>query len=51
MDGAPYFRLSVQEATTIWDEVSEAVGAWRAVGKKLGMRSGDLTDFEPALVL
>jgi len=51
MDGAPYFRLSAQEATTIWDEVTKAVGAWRAVGKELGMRRGDLTDFEPALTL
>lgn len=49
MEGAPYFRLSVQEATTVRDEVTRAVGTWRSIGKELGMRSRDLTDFEPAL--
>lgn len=49
MEGAPYFRLSAQEVTTIWDEVTRAVRTWRSMGKELGMRSSDLTDFEPAL--
>ncbi|MCK0713602.1 type II toxin-antitoxin system HipA family toxin [Chromohalobacter sarecensis] len=48
MEGAPYFRLSKQEATTGWDEVTKAVGAWRSMGKELGMRNWDLTDFSPA---
>jgi len=48
MEGAPYFRLSVQEATTVWDEVTTAVGTWRSMGKELGMRNRDLTDFLPA---
>ncbi|MFC4414821.1 type II toxin-antitoxin system HipA family toxin, partial [Chromohalobacter beijerinckii] len=48
MEGAPYFRMSVQEATTAWDEVTRAVGAWRSMGKDLGMRKRDLTDFSPA---
>ena len=51
MEGAPYFRLSMQEATTVWDEVTRAVGTWRSLGKEVGMRSRDLTDFEPAMVL
>lgn len=49
MEGAPYFRLSTQEASTVWNEVAEAVGTWRSMGKELGMRSRDLTDFEPAM--
>ncbi|MCH9827247.1 MAG: type II toxin-antitoxin system HipA family toxin [Gammaproteobacteria bacterium] len=49
MDGAPYFRLGMQEAATVWDEIARAIGAWRSLGKALGMRSGDLSDFEPAL--
>ncbi|MEP2589017.1 MAG: HipA domain-containing protein, partial [Marinobacter sp.] len=49
MDGALYFRLSMQEAATIWDEVTKAVGAWRSMGKELGMRTADQADFESAM--
>lgn len=48
MEGAVYFRLNAEEATTIWKEVAQAVAGWRAVAKELGMRGTDLTDFEPA---
>ncbi|TDX29831.1 serine/threonine-protein kinase HipA [Modicisalibacter xianhensis] len=48
MEGAPYFRLSKQEAVAVWDEVAEAVETWRSLGKNIGMKSRDLTDFSPA---
>lgn len=48
MEGAPYFRLSAQEAKAVWDEVATVVGRWRSMGKDVGMRSQDLTDFSPA---
>ncbi|WP_323016868.1 HipA domain-containing protein [Castellaniella sp.] len=50
MEGAQYFRLSADEATAIWHEVAQAVDRWRVVGKRLGMRSADWRDFEPAFV-
>ena len=48
MEGAPYFRLSAQEAAVIWAEVARAVDSWRVLAKMLGMRATDLVDFEPA---
>ena len=48
MEGAPYFRLDPDQATSIWGEVAEAVEGWRRAGRALGMRGTDLTDFEPA---
>ncbi|TAL83598.1 MAG: type II toxin-antitoxin system HipA family toxin [Candidimonas sp.] len=48
MEGAPYFRLGVEEATSIWTEVAQAVDSWRLVAKGLGMRGTDLVDFAPA---
>ena len=48
MEGSPYFRLNKQEAVAVWNEVVEAVETWRSLGKNIGMRSRDLTDFSPA---
>lgn len=48
MEGAPYFRLSAEEAAAIWTEVAQTVDSWRFVAKGLGMRGTDLVDFEPA---
>lgn len=48
MEGAPYFRLSTEEAVATWAEVAQAVDGWRLVAKGLGMRSTDLIDFESA---
>lgn len=49
MDGARYFRLTQQDAVTIWAQVEAAVSAWRNVGSQLGMSSSALVDFAPAM--
>lgn len=48
MEGAPYFRLSREEAKAVWEEVVQAVRGWRSLARKLGLRSTDLVDFSPA---
>ncbi|MDT8398213.1 MAG: type II toxin-antitoxin system HipA family toxin [Pseudomonadales bacterium] len=48
MEGAPYFRLSREEATVIWEALVQVVAGWRPLARKLGMQSTDLVDFEPA---
>lgn len=48
MDGAPYFRLSADQASAIWTNVAHAVSSWRSVAKGLGMGGTSLVDFGPA---
>ncbi|WP_103035571.1 type II toxin-antitoxin system HipA family toxin [Castellaniella caeni] len=51
MEGAPYFRLDVEQAAATWVEVAQAVNGWRTVARGLGMRGADVLDFEPAFVV
>ncbi len=46
--GAPYFRLSAEEASVLWAEVAQAVDCWRFVAKGLGISGAGLIDFESA---
>jgi len=46
--GAPYFRLSAEEASVLWAEVAQAVDGWRFVAKGLGINGAGLIDFESA---
>lgn len=48
MEGAPYFRLNLEEAMATWEEVVQGVASWRSLARELGMRDTDLVDFSPA---
>lgn len=48
MEGAPYFRLTAEEANAMWAEVARAVDSWRVMAKGLGMQPTDLVDFDRA---
>jgi serine/threonine-protein kinase HipA len=45
---APYFRISSRRAKEILLSVRRAVGAWRRVGRELGMTAAELQAFAPA---
>ncbi|KAA0910396.1 hypothetical protein [Pusillimonas sp. ANT_WB101] len=48
LEAAQYFRLDAERATTIWNEVSQALNSWRILAKSLGFRGTDMLDFESA---
>lgn len=48
MEGASYFRLNLEQAEDIWNEVAHAVAEWRSMAKATGMRDTDLIDFSSA---
>jgi serine/threonine-protein kinase HipA len=48
LEFATYCRISGPKAKTMLAKIENAVAAWRAVGKTLGMTQSELNDFAPA---